>query len=105
MIMMMKNLVEWWLARETEVPGENLSQCHFVHHKPRMLCLHANPARRDGKPATNRSSYGTAFLIDVFLTEKGAQLWISEDGPVNTVYSYCDGRCVKRRYSLNLFEI
>jgi hypothetical protein len=24
-------------AKETEVPGENLHQCHFVHHKPHML--------------------------------------------------------------------
>jgi hypothetical protein len=28
-------LVEW-MAGETEVLGENLSQCHFVHHKPHM---------------------------------------------------------------------
>jgi hypothetical protein len=26
-----------------------------------MLCLDANPDRRDEKPATNRLSYGTAF--------------------------------------------
>jgi hypothetical protein len=35
-IMMMENLVEW-LARETEVLGENVPQCRFVHHKPHML--------------------------------------------------------------------
>jgi hypothetical protein len=27
---------------------------------PHMLCPDANPGRRDGKPATNRLSYGTA---------------------------------------------
>jgi hypothetical protein len=34
--MMMEKLVEK-LAGETEVLGENLPQCRFVHHKPHML--------------------------------------------------------------------
>jgi hypothetical protein len=64
--MMMEKLVEW-LAGETEVLGENLPQCRFVHHKPHMLSGR-EPARRGGKTATSRLSYGTA--LDV---------WISED--------------------------
>jgi hypothetical protein len=32
-IMTMVKLVEW-LAGQTEVLGENLPQCRFVHHKP-----------------------------------------------------------------------
>jgi hypothetical protein len=43
-IMMMEKLVEW-LAGETEVLGENLPQCRFVHHKPHML-----PRREPGPP-------------------------------------------------------
>jgi hypothetical protein len=43
-IMMMEKLVEW-LAGETEVLGENLPQCRFVHHKPHML-----PGREPGPP-------------------------------------------------------
>jgi hypothetical protein len=50
-ITMMKKLVELWLARETQVLGENLPQCQFVQHKPHMLCPDANPGRRGGKPA------------------------------------------------------
>jgi hypothetical protein len=47
-IIMMEKLVERWLAGETEVLGENLPQCRFVHHKPHML------PGRGGKPASNR---------------------------------------------------
>jgi hypothetical protein len=50
------------IGRETEVLGKNLPQCRFVHHKPHMLCLDANPGRHGGKPATNRLSYGTALI-------------------------------------------
>jgi hypothetical protein len=43
-IMMIEKLVQW-LAGETEVVGENLPQCRFVHHKPHML-----PVREPGPP-------------------------------------------------------
>jgi hypothetical protein len=44
MIMVMEKLVER-LAGETEVLGETLSQCRFVHHKPHML-----PGSEPGPP-------------------------------------------------------
>jgi hypothetical protein len=43
-IMMMEKSVEW-LAEETEVLGENMPQCRFVHHKPHIL-----PVREPGPP-------------------------------------------------------
>jgi hypothetical protein len=43
-IMIMEKWVQW-LAGETEVLGENLSQCRFVHHKPHIL-----PVRAHGPP-------------------------------------------------------
>jgi hypothetical protein len=39
MMMIVEQSVECELAGETEVLGENLLQCHFVHHKPHMTCL------------------------------------------------------------------
>jgi hypothetical protein len=51
----MDNLVEWRLAGETEVLGENLPQRHFVHHKSHLTRPGFEP-----EPATNRLSCGAA---------------------------------------------
>jgi hypothetical protein len=64
-MMMIEKLVEWWLAEKTEVPGENLPQCRFVHHKPHMPAQTRTRSGAVGNqrpPVTNRLSYGTAFL-------------------------------------------
>jgi hypothetical protein len=36
MMVIVEQLVEWSLPRETDVLGENLPQRHFVHHKFHM---------------------------------------------------------------------
>jgi hypothetical protein len=61
-MVIVEQLVEWRLAEETEVLGENLPQRHFAHHKSHMTRPGANPGRRGGKPATNRLSHGAALL-------------------------------------------
>jgi hypothetical protein len=43
MIMSVEQSVEWELAEETEVLGENLAQCHFVHHNFHMTWLGLEP--------------------------------------------------------------
>jgi hypothetical protein len=58
MAMSVEQSVEF-LARETEVLGEDVPQCGFVHHKSHMTAG-SNSGRRGGEAATNRLSHSTA---------------------------------------------
>jgi hypothetical protein len=68
-----EQLVEWGLAGETEVLGENLPQGHFVLYKSNLIRPGSNPGRQDGKPATNRLSYGAALDINITFTPNFAR--------------------------------
>jgi hypothetical protein len=57
MMMNVEQLVEWELAGKTETLGENLPQCHLVHHKSHMTWPGLEPG-----PPPNRLSCGTAFI-------------------------------------------
>jgi hypothetical protein len=50
-MMSVEQSVEWELAEETEVLGENLPQCHFFHQKPHVTWpgLERGPARREAR--------------------------------------------------------
>jgi hypothetical protein len=67
MRVIMEQLVEWRLAGETEVLGENLPQRHLSTTNPTWPDPCANTGRRDGKPATNRLSYGAASFTFIFI--------------------------------------
>jgi hypothetical protein len=50
------------IGRETEVLGENLPHCHFVHQKSHMTLSGIEPrAVAVGSQAINRLSYSTAY--------------------------------------------
>jgi hypothetical protein len=62
--MIVEKQMEFRLAGETEVLGENLPQRHFCpSQNPTWPEPGLNPGRRGRKPATNRLSYGEAKLI------------------------------------------
>jgi hypothetical protein len=62
--MIVEKQMECRLAGETEVLGENLLQRHFCPSQiPTWPDPGLNPARRGGKPATNRLNYGAAMHL------------------------------------------
>jgi hypothetical protein len=63
MKMIMEKQMECRLAVETEVLGENLPQRHFCPSQNPTWPDGLNQGRRDGKPATNRLSYGAAQFM------------------------------------------
>jgi hypothetical protein len=55
--MNMEHLVELELTEETEVLGENLPQCHFVHHKSYITWPGIEPG-----PPMWEAEFGTKLL-------------------------------------------
>jgi hypothetical protein len=62
MMMAVEQSVEWELADETEVFGENLPQCHLVHHKSHMTWPELNLGHHGGKPSTNHLGFDMASM-------------------------------------------
>jgi hypothetical protein len=51
------------LSRETELLGENTSQCHIAHHKTHTICSGIESGPKSCELATNCLSYDTALNI------------------------------------------
>jgi hypothetical protein len=64
-----EHLVEWGLAGETEVLGENMPQCYFMYHKSHMtwLGLEHGPSRWNNSDSDNNIS--CSFSIVLFLDD------------------------------------
>jgi hypothetical protein len=50
-MMSVEQSVEWELVTETKVLGENLPQCHFVHHKSHMTWHEFQPTSGHVSPS------------------------------------------------------
>jgi hypothetical protein len=59
-MMSVEQSVEWELAGETEVLGENVPSATLSTTNPTSSDLGSDPGHRGGKPATDRLSYCTA---------------------------------------------
>jgi hypothetical protein len=66
----MENLVEWRLAGEIEILGETCPSATLPTTNPTWTDPGANPARRGGKPATNRLSYGAALISELVILNR-----------------------------------
>jgi hypothetical protein len=63
MMVIVEQLVEWRLVKETEVLGENLPRATLFTTNPTWRDPGSNPGRRGGKPAANRLSYGAPLYF------------------------------------------
>jgi hypothetical protein len=91
-MMNVKQSVEWELARETEVLGENVPQCHFLNLKSRIIWLGLEPDRRGVKPATYHLSYGTTtFYLSIYLS-MALQPFIGPSPLFSFLFFYTVGR-------------
>jgi hypothetical protein len=65
-MVIVEQLVEWRLAGETEVLGENLHQRHFVHRKSHMTGPGLEPGPQLWEASDYRLSYGATAGISYY---------------------------------------
>jgi hypothetical protein len=63
--MNMEQLVEWGLAGETEVLGENLPECHFVYYKFHVTwnTIEPGPSQREAGDYPPDTAFNNLILM------------------------------------------
>jgi hypothetical protein len=60
-----EHLAESELAGETEVPGENLPHCHFVHQKSQMTWSGIEPGPPRWEATSNTNLYKPRMTVSI----------------------------------------
>jgi hypothetical protein len=81
MMVIVEQLVEWKLAEETEVLGENLPQRHFAHHKSHMT--------RSGLEPGSQRLTAWAMARPYYMVSVEAR-WLFRSRISVLVLNYCD---------------
>jgi hypothetical protein len=76
-LMSVEQSLEWELAGQTEVFGENLLQCHFVHHKSHMTWpgLEPGPSRWKAGDYAPELRHGLLESYFVFVLFRKLEAW------------------------------
>jgi hypothetical protein len=78
MMMSVEQSVEWEMARETEVIGENLPQCYCVYHKSHMTWPGLQPGPPEWEAGFSHLTHDHLFLLQLIALIIFSKEWVYE---------------------------